>query len=300
MSDARWTDMAAAWVLGALDADEARAFEARLEQDAELQAEVRAQREVLGMLADSAPRRTPPAALKERILAEARSTRPISSAPSASRSDDDVRSADDVQSSDGVGSDDDGRRGTPTAEPGDRTGAPGRTRSPILPFLAAAAAIAAVALGIGNRRLAERADALEEQLRAAEGRVDEAVDLIAERDSLLNAFLGPDVRSATLASTGAEPSARVFFNAATGGVVVTAFGLPPAPAGRTYQLWGIAEGADPVSLGTFQTGADGTAIVRSTAPVGAEFAISAVTEEPAGGSPQPTSTPFLVGSWGDD
>ncbi len=123
-----------------------------------------------------------------------------------------------------------------------------------------------------------------------------ASDLEA-RDSLLATFLGPDVRTATLAATGRPPSARLFWNATTGSVVMAAFDLPPAAPGRIYQLWGIVTGLDPVSFGTFQTGADGTAIFRSPVPEGIEFELGAVTEEPAGGSPQPTSTPFLVGAW---
>jgi hypothetical protein len=56
-------------------------------------------------------------------------------------------------------------------------------------------------------------------------------------------------------------------------------------------------GLNPVSFGTFQTDADGTAIFLSPVPGGIEFEIGAVTDEPAGGSAQPTTTPFLVGNW---
>ena len=52
-----------------------------------------------------------------------------------------------------------------------------------------------------------------------------------------------------------------------------------------------------MSLGTFQTGPDGTAVFRRQAPEGLDFQLGAVSEEPAGGSPQPTTTPILVGSW---
>jgi hypothetical protein len=52
-----------------------------------------------------------------------------------------------------------------------------------------------------------------------------------------------------------------------------------------------------VSLGTFDTGADGTAVVALSIPAGAAFDVSALTEEPAGGSGQPTTTPFLAGPW---
>jgi anti-sigma-K factor RskA len=265
MTEPTWTDMAAAYVLDALDPEEARAFEARLATDRALQEEVDAQREVLGALAHAAPPRDAPAALRDRVLAEARSVRPIRSAR------DSVADA---------------------PAPGRRSMAPW--------FLAAAATVAAVALGVTNRQLVERVDVTDDRLAELQSAVQQAGVEVARRDSLLASLLGPDIRTASLAATGAEPSARLYWNGATGEVVVTAFGLPPAPDGRTYQLWGIGEGADPVSLGTFQTTADGTAIVRASAPAGVAFDVSAMTEEPAGGSPQPTSTPFLVGTWSGD
>jgi len=86
MSTASWKDLAAAYVLDALDAEERREFEARLRSDPDLRAEVDAQREVLGILADAVPARPAPAGLRDRILSEARAARPIASAPSADAS----------------------------------------------------------------------------------------------------------------------------------------------------------------------------------------------------------------------
>jgi anti-sigma-K factor RskA len=80
-------------------------------------------------------------------------------------------------------------------------------------------------------------------------------------------------------------------------IVIAASGLPPAPSGRTYQLWGIASGSNPVSLGTFDPGADGRTTLALDVPAGAVFDLAAVSEEPAGGSPQPTTTPILAGAW---
>ena len=164
-------------------------------------------------------------------------------------------------------------------------------RGATLPWLLAAAGIV-VSLGLGMAYQRIRTE--NASLQVAYDRV--ASDLQA-RDSLLATFLGPDVRTATLAATGRPPSARLFWNTTTASVVMAAFDLPPAAAGRIYQLWGIVTGLDPVSLGTFQTGTDGTAIFQRPMPGGVEFELGAVTEEPAGGSPQPTSAPFLVGAW---
>jgi hypothetical protein len=52
-----------------------------------------------------------------------------------------------------------------------------------------------------------------------------------------------------------------------------------------------------VSLGTFNTDASGRVLVSLTVPAGLRMAVTAVTEEPTGGSPQPTTTPFLAATW---
>jgi anti-sigma-K factor RskA len=118
---------------------------------------------------------------------------------------------------------------------------------------------------------------------------------VAEQGELLATLLAPDVGVANLAATGKPPSARLFWNPQRQRVVMAVFDLPPAPAGRTYQLWAIATGKPPVSLGTFNTGPDGRLTAAMDVPAGLAFDLSAVTEEPAGGSPQPTQNPFLVG-----
>jgi hypothetical protein len=130
-------------------------------------------------------------------------------------------------------------------------------------------------------------------------RADSLRGAVAARDSVITLLLAPDVETAKLVSVGRPPSARLYWNRARNQVILAAFALPPAARGRTYQLWGIAGGkAQPVSLGTFNTSAAGEGRLTATVPAGLTIAVGAVTEEPAGGSPQPTSTPLLVGQIG--
>jgi anti-sigma-K factor RskA len=164
----------------------------------------------------------------------------------------------------------------------------GRGRAPIIPWLAAAAGFV-LALGLGYGLLRERAAS-----RQAGAALAAARDSIAARDSLVATLLSPDVGTAALAATGQAPSARLFWNPSRHRVVMAVFRLPPAPAGRIYQLWAIAQGK-PVSLGVFNTAPDGRLIAEMALPPGLRFELTAVTEEPAGGSPQPTQQPFLVG-----
>ena len=124
---------------------------------------------------------------------------------------------------------------------------------------------------------------------------------LGARDSTIAAFFGPEVHVVSLSPTGEKPSMRVFWNHTRNIFIVTAFNVPRAPAGKTYQLWAIAKNKAPMSMGTFNTDANGrlTAII----PVGnvindAGFIdLCGLTMEPEGGSSQPTEQPRLVGSW---
>ncbi len=161
---------------------------------------------------------------------------------------------------------------------------------PLLPWLAAAAAVLAVAAGYGYWTARVAQTALRGALDSTRARLDSANQLVA-------AVLDSAVGTADLAATGKPPSMRLFWNHARNLVVVAAFELPPAPAGRTYQLWAIKKGQAPVSVGTFNTPPAGRTVVTLRMPAGFKPDLSAVTEEPAGGSRQPTQQPFLVGSW---
>ncbi len=297
MSPRDWTEMTAAYVLDTLDPEERAEFEERLASDPELERDVASYREVMGGLSGAAPAHEPPAALKERILVEARGrTASPPAHPQERPGESSERESSERESSEGESSEEESSKPRSNGQ-----GSNGRGTT--VPWLLAAAGIV-LSLGLGmayqrmradnaSLRIAyDQAETDNASLRVAYDRV--ASDLEA-RDSLLATFLGPDVRTARLAATGQPPSARLFWNAATASVVMAAFDLPPAPAGRVYQLWGIVTGLDPVSFGTFQTEPDGTAIFRSSVPAGIDFELGAVTDEPAGGSPQPTTTPFLVG-----
>jgi anti-sigma-K factor RskA len=279
MSDEHdWSGYAASFALDALDAEERQAFVAHLDECAACRAEVQAYRETAAALAQGVPVRVPPASLRARVLADAKRVRPIA---------------------------------TVGGEVGDaaRAGAPGSASAPAslrgrarTGWLAAAAIIVAVALGAlwlserGARQdLEQRITRVTEDAAARSARIAELDAALARSDSLLAAILAPDIRTVRLAAQGRPPAARIWWNQARGQVVIATFDLPPAPAGRTYQLWGIAGGRAPASLGTFNTAADGRAVVTFIVDPGFRFDVAAITEEPAGGSPQPTMTPFLVG-----
>jgi len=164
----------------------------------------------------------------------------------------------------------------------------GRRRVPVVPWLAAAACFI-LALGLGYGYLRERAAGDQASRALATAR-----DTLAARDSLVATLLAPDVGSAALAGAGRPPSARLFWSPSRHRIVIAVYHLPPAAAGRTYQLWAIAQGK-PVSLGIFNTAPDGRLTAAMVVPPDLKFEVTAVTDEPAGGSAQPTQQPFLIG-----
>ena len=80
---------------------------------------------------------------------------------------------------------------------------------------------------------------------------------------------------------------------ADGTAYVVLSDLPPAPSGMTYQGWYIVDNA-PVSAGLVTVGPDGLMLMTDSQPAAGTSAV-AFTLEPAGGSEQPTSQPFVVG-----
>lgn len=272
-----WQELAASYALDALDAPDRAAFESHLADCVACRADVQAYREAAGMLAHAAPVRTPPPHLRDTILARVRESG--------------ARTPPGGWSRDAAA----GRAAHEKARPG------------LMPRWRPLALAASIILAVGALLLfaleRSRAAGLEQQLAALESELGTsraqiaALDsTIAKRDSLFAAVFGPDVTVARLVSQGQPPSAQLYWNRARNTIVIAAQDLPPAPAGRTYQLWGITPGTDPVSLGTFDSESSGRAVAIFRLPAGTQFRTGAVTEEPAGGSPQPTTNPFLIGA----
>jgi hypothetical protein len=155
------------------------------------------------------------------------------------------------------------------------------------PFLAAAFAlslVAAVYFGGRERQFAQDAAQLRVELR------QQTIELtrLNEAMAILN---GPET---VVTSFGAGPKGKVVVNPSRG-VLLVASNLPPAPAGKTYEMWIIPKGAKPARAGEFQSESDGTAMHIQRGNVdAASLGAVAVTLENAGGADQPTSQPLIV------
>ncbi len=77
--------------------------------------------------------------------------------------------------------------------------------------------------------------------------------------------------------------------------VITASGMDPLPANRTYQAWAVIDGK-PVSLGLLEIAEDGEGYILLDQHVTEDEPVF-VTIEPAGGSPAPTGAKVV---WTED
>ena len=252
-------DLAAAYALGALDPAEARSFEAFLATSPEARQEVAEFREVAALLATT--------------------TAGAGAGPSPDLRD---RVLARVAKEKVVQ--------LPSAVP----------RTNWIPWAAAAAVLLAAGFGLQTislrRQVAER-DAAIAELQRDFGATQAQ---LAAREATLNWILKPDVRLTTLTSTSTPaPVIQLFMNPKERVALVHAFNLQPTDSGRVYQLWFIPKGGKPIPSVTFSPEPTGHAMVQQVEiPAAPNLAVAAVTNEPAGGSPQPTTQPILVGTIG--
>ena len=168
----------------------------------------------------------------------------------------------------------------------------------ISPFLAIAAA---AAFGVSVFQLQEmrlqRNDA-EAALRVATVAASQMTNKLAISDSLVAAMSGANVRVVDMVSTLKQaPGARMFWDRLANRWTMITHDLPSVKPGRTYQLWLVTAKAEKISAGTFNTDARGRAVVQATYPLSeANLAAIAITEEPEGGSVQPTGTILVAGA----
>jgi anti-sigma-K factor RskA len=127
-------------------------------------------------------------------------------------------------------------------------------------------------------------------------KIEEELDAVRRETSILT-----DPASVKIALATSQPNAsplQADWNPKLG-LVVSGQRIPTPPGDRVLQLWLIpkAPGAKPLPSQLVRPDANGNFVLLVSNPpeLLAETKALAVTEEPAGGSPQPTTTPKWVG-----
>lgn len=249
------------YAMGLLDDEAARVdLESHLARRcAECLQGVREANDGFSLVALAAPQVTPPAELRERIVAAARgSAKPAKVVPFA---------------------------------------APPRRAAwkTALPWAVAAALL----IGVGyyqraeQRRTEELVDARVALARLENARKTDQAELDRLRP-IADFLRQTDTKVVSFGESAQQPPrGRVLVNPARG-VVLMASNLPVLPEGRTFQMWLIPKGGTPRPAGLFQA-TDGVAVHLQTGAVTADDATAvAVSIEPAGGSAAPTTTPIVV------
>lgn len=193
------------------------------------------------------------------------------------------------------------------AESGSQAGRPAAaaTRPAVRAGLAAAAVLVVVALSAIIVRQQQSIEAgrtltasLTEQLeRQGRELVSLTRQVRAARDSI-RFVSSPGVLTVDLTGQGdrARTAARIFWDRARDSWQLYADNLPTPAAGRTYQLWLVTDAGVKISAGIFEPSPESPATGTVAVPPGSGTVVAAaITDEPSGGSPQPTTQPFLIG-----
>ena len=160
--------------------------------------------------------------------------------------------------------------------------------APLWAGIAAAALIAAIFINVRSQRL----DAELAKARALSANQSQELVRLNNAIAILSA---PEARQVVFGEGAPRPPRGRVFVDPTRGVLLLASNLPPAPTGKIYEMWIIPKGGKPSPAGLFQSANDATAMHLQPGPVDlATTAVVAVTLEPAGGVPQPTSTPIIA------
>jgi anti-sigma-K factor RskA len=285
--------MIAAHALSSLEAAEARELETHLATCAECRAELDSWQDIAASLVYAAPLAEPSPELRSRILASVRAEDTAMQNLNPATGDGKVKGRESSSS-----------RTESNVVPFEKPAR--RTRSTASTILAIAASLAFVAVALSLILLWTRYNAMQQEMAQLTDKLGQTQqELSRERETLARErqakelITAPETRITALAGTELATRARAKFvyDRKTGRAMLMADDLPPAPVGKAYQLWFIAEGKPPMPGHVFNTDAAGHAEMAEQLPEEARGAnIFAVTLEPSGGVPAPTGAKYLLGT----
>lgn len=167
--------------------------------------------------------------------------------------------------------------------------------SPVWAAVAAGALIAAVVFNMRAQRTAAELAQASAELQRVQGESAAQTRELARLDEAFAILNQPDMKQVVFGGGAPQPPRGRVFLDPTRGVLLLASNLPPAPSGKTYEMWVIPKGGKPVPAGLFQSAADGTAMHVLPGPVDvAGTAAVAVTVEIAAGATEPNLPPVFA------
>lgn len=289
-----YKEMIAAHALSALERAEARELDAHLATCAECRAEFESWQETAASLVYAAPLAEPSAELRARLLASIRAEDGVMQNLSPVTGDGGKAKGGAVESSQKESN------VVPFEKP------VRRTWSAASKLVALAASVAFIALAVSLVLLWNRYNAMQQEMARVADQLDQAqVELTRERERLARErqakelISAPETRITTLSGTELATRARAKFvyDRNSGRAMLMADDLPPAPAGKAYQLWFIKEGQPPMPGHVFNTDSAGHAeMVEQLSEEARGATIFAVTLEPSNGVPAPTGAKYLLGT----
>lgn len=155
---------------------------------------------------------------------------------------------------------------------------------PLAFALAAAASIALLVWGVSQQGALERITSQLSEVSRQRNELRSAIEILTQSD----------MRTVNFGQSQTVPHGRVFLSR-NGGVVFLGSHLPEIDAGKTFELWLVPAKGNPQPAGLFKTNSEGVSVnvlAQSINP--SEYAAVAVSVEPQGGSPQPSTKPILV------
>ncbi len=253
-----------AYALGALEGEGRAELDAHLADACPVCAPAVAEaRWLVAELSHTAPDAEPPAALRARLMQRVAATPQL--APSAETSDESV----------------------------------GRFSIPMWAWAGAAAVILFFAVTLWQaRQLQQQLATTRDDYKRAQAEKDRLELQRREMERILAVVASPATRQISLKGEGpSAPAVKAYWNEEQG-VVLSAQKMPSLATGRTFQLWIVPKKGNPISAGIFQPDAAGNLLqlTRVVGSIGVKNAAAlAISEEPAGGSAQPTTKPAWVG-----
>ena len=274
-------ELAAGYVLGALDPEEEQAVREHLASCAESHVEFEELGSVVPVFAESVEPVEPPASLKARVLAAAaadlESRRQPDVAPSA---EDRTRIA----------------APTPFPSADERADRERRRTSPTTWLMRLAAVVAIVALAGWNLLLQQDLGRVRDQQAALQRDLVAAQEYQAGVAAVLDIANDPGAVSTIVAAQEAGFPNGLAAVGSDGRVAVVLRDLAPTTGTEVYEGWVIIGDNAPAPIGSFTPTANGTATFVSDPTAATPGAVLAFTKEPGPGATTPTAPILSVGA----